>query len=107
MGFYSQILAFEGQQELGNPALEAFLEHKEETPCESGAAAFLPFLCKQGCGKGFMSSLLFYFFSTNSVACSWGLMPLSMNENVINLLVQRHHLWPPIERILLRGFFPA
>lgn len=38
---------------------------------------------------------------------SWCLLPLSMNENIINLLVQRHHLWlwHPIERILLRFFF--
>lgn len=42
VGFCSQILASTGQQELGNAALEAFLQHKEEIPCESGAAAFLP-----------------------------------------------------------------
>lgn len=41
-GLCSQILASDGQQELGNAALEAFLQHKEEMPCESGAAAFLP-----------------------------------------------------------------
>lgn len=69
MGFCSQILASNGQQELGNAALEAFLQHIEGR-CRVKVVVlhFFPLLCKQGCGKDFMSSLLFHFFSTNSVA---------------------------------------
>lgn len=108
MGFYSQILASKGQQELGNAALGAFLQPREEMPCESGAA-FLPTCVSTGMWKGFYKFPFVPFFQHKLSCLSWCLMLLSMNENVINLLVQRHHLWPPIERILLcfLGFFSS